>query len=88
MNNSYPIMIVYGRTSDIRLSRICDLFGFQLRVRGEKQVARAQLLCIIYCNIKKRRTKLWQLDNISNPLPKFKEITILQFGGVHAIRGQ
>jgi hypothetical protein len=88
MCTSYSIVIIYCWTSDVCLSRICDLFGLQLGVRSEKQIARAQLFSIIYRDIEKRRTKLWQLDNISNPLPTFREKTISQFGGGHAIHGQ
>lgn len=81
-------MVVDRWTSDVCLSKICDLFGLQLGVRSEKQIARAQLFSIIYRNIEKRRTKLWQLDNISKPLLTFKEDTISQFGGGNEIHDQ
>jgi hypothetical protein len=88
MSNSYSSVVVYGWTGDVRLSRICDLLGLQLGVRGEKHIARAQLFRIMYRNIKKRRAKLWQLTRVSKSSPAFEGNRILPSGGGCVNHGQ
>jgi hypothetical protein len=80
-------MIIYCWTGNVCLSRIGDLFGLQLGVRSEKQIARAQLFRVVYCNVKKRRSKLWQLDEINDFLSSSHGNKVLQSAGESAIHG-
>lgn len=65
MSSSYSSMVINHRSSDIRLSRIYNLSGFQLRIRSDKKKARAQPLRVIDRDIQKRWSKLWQLNKVS-----------------------